>query len=358
MRNELPLPVALLICSALLACKTDEVAVTGPRLERNTSFAADSLSIGRSSDNPVPAVSRFSTSLEITGKIALSQPIHIVASITDLKGTRDVEFRLALPELDYANKTNGRLDVSSQGLVDDKRSAQRVAIARNSRAQRDTTVVITRPGYYRVVASAFQRSDEPPVDNGRWVVNSSIAESWIYVDSTGGFVTAEFDPANVSEKYIARPGAFFQKRTDTRQKNAASPSVAAYSSISRRLVYYDYNKSEYAGLPHVTVYWQYYDMEIGGPFGDDYDVTNHAGYFNGPCPTYTQYAIGGYVLTNAKIQMGEGGLVTHPYFEEGGGCTTYPSVEEILPNAVARVSHDDRNCGCIGTTVRLRSPSA
>ncbi len=344
--------VAALSLVVVAACDNATPTETSPDLDVTNASTKTSTVI----DGHLRAAPRFAIDLKVLNAPRLGAPIHLRASTTADVSTAEVELTLSLPELALAQDSSWKINRSSSAVVSGARSAKRRALARGALDIRDTSVVVERPGIYRVVASAIASSNESARVAGQLVQDAAHAELWLLVDSTGSRVLNDYDAAAIPEKYVATPGQFRLRRPTIaggpRQTSAArvapettrpssTTGVQSSSSLTygnRRLVYYDYDTYSYRGVPQAVVTWQFYDIQYGGPTNGGSAQTDENGYFQGACPYYYEYATGPIGYTNTRIEAAEGVMVADQYYEgHGGDCESY--YEQVMPSTASRVYH-------------------
>lgn len=190
------------LCAVALAtataCDNDDVG-TGPDDE---TAAGGGLMAPASMD-------RFEVQVRASGSFRPGQPIQITVTGKANLRTSDAVVQLVLPEAAAARRAGwARLDYGHEGAVDAE-FADRQPISRGQSLTRTANVTIPKPGYYQVVASIIQRSqdagDEQPAD-GDLVQNVAHDEIWIWVSDSGGRVTDTFEPERIPESMHRVPG--------------------------------------------------------------------------------------------------------------------------------------------------------
>jgi len=200
-------------------------------------------------------------------------------------------------------------------------------MAAGEQAQFAQTITVQKPGYYRVVVGAVQRSAEPGVVDGQWVRNADYRELWLLIDERGGRLVDTFNPALLPDSVARQPGVYRLLRgsrarqassastpTAPREPSAAlqpssasSPQSASSSPNPRRIAYYNYDIGDYQGIPGVTVTWEVVDA-WNNVTQSYYGVTDAEGHYAGPCILYPglEFAPITYYLENDDVRIIDG----------------------------------------------------
>jgi hypothetical protein len=141
--------------------------------------------------------------------------------------------------------------------------------------RQQTSVTIPKPGYYMVVASVLQRSDEPPVADGQLVQNVAHEVIWLWIDENGGRVTREFDRSLFPAGTRPQPGPLSSKQQRPRMRpgrsnNASSAgedrplssmsTTASYpSQVDLQVTYWHQDSAKYVPLARAMAKYVRYD---------------------------------------------------------------------------------------------------
>lgn len=245
----------------------------------------------------IPALSRFLVDVAAGGTLTPNSPIQLDITATGIVDTRDVEFALSLPEVEVMRQV-GAPEAFAPPINTALPKAQdwHQRLAAGEQIRRRFTVTIPNPGYYRVVASAFMRSDEPAVLDGRFVQDVAHKEIWLFVDSGGGRVTSSFDPKLLPNGVLPHPGPF---RHPAKRGNLGASSLTSGAPAARaqmldqpcrslnvvcgNVVYYDYDAGAYAPVPSAYIHGDYVDRAYGTHTGGWNTYTEADGYYEIPC---------------------------------------------------------------------------
>jgi hypothetical protein len=137
---------------------------------------------------------RFTLAIDATGSFKPGHPVHLTLRGVTNFATGDAEIRLVLPEVSAARASSWTDVVLPIG----RESAPELTLRRGFEAGEQfvarTTVTIPVPGYYQVIASAVQHSDDRATDIPHIVGDVSGRTAWLWIDENGGRITDEFDP--------------------------------------------------------------------------------------------------------------------------------------------------------------------
>lgn len=137
---------------------------------------------------------RFDLDLEIEGSLKPGHPIHVGLRGRANYATQRASIRLILPEVAAARRSSWeRVDVPVGEEVPAELESIR-ALAAHERFDGRATVIIPEPGYYQLLASVTQQSDDGATDGGETVGTGAGRELWLWIDEHGGKVTDRFDP--------------------------------------------------------------------------------------------------------------------------------------------------------------------
>jgi hypothetical protein len=133
--------------------------------------------------------------VDVDGALRPGRPIHLTVRGNALFVTQDAEVRLTLPEVAAAERSSW--EVVEVPLDEDvpPHFRMRKPFAADEDFRERATVTIPEPGYYYVLATVIQHSDDPRIDaRGRFIGSGASKELWLWVDEHGGRVTDRFDP--------------------------------------------------------------------------------------------------------------------------------------------------------------------
>lgn len=204
---------AILCTLALAACQDDGASrLTGPAAENR-----DGAFVTGFDTHDIQAVPRFTVDVQVQGALRPGTPVTVTARARANLTTRDAELRIAFPELEVVRRGKGQFTIPT-GVVLPAAARHRAAMARGGVEQVVATAQLPGPGYYRVVATAQQRSDEPLVEDGQAIQETVHRELWLLVDENGGRVTETFDPSLLPENALKVPGPvrLLKKRAEPR----------------------------------------------------------------------------------------------------------------------------------------------
>jgi hypothetical protein len=167
--------------------------------------------------------------------------------------------------------------------------SDRSAIGEGQSRKLSTTATIPAPGYYRVVATVFKRSDEANVVDGYIVHSGTHRELWLWIDERGGHVTESFDASLISAEYVPQPGprrSRAAKGVGTESQSQFMPaglllSTASTGTIRYRLLFYNKDTGSYDPVPRADYrveYWDYDASRSGTMTGYEEGSTDSDGY--------------------------------------------------------------------------------
>jgi hypothetical protein len=141
-----------------------------------------------------PIFPAFNVELSATGSMQPGRPIDVHVRVRANLPVADAELVVTTPDLwrKAVPTFDSRFSRAPQGGV--KPRASRRAGWQKGQAMNETVrLTIPAPGYYRVTASVFARSELPGSVDGAEVVGDIHREIWLRVDKRGGRYTASFD---------------------------------------------------------------------------------------------------------------------------------------------------------------------
>jgi hypothetical protein len=138
---------------------------------------------------------RFELELDVDGALKPGNPIHLTVRGSARYATQDAEVRLVLPEVAAAERSSWDVVDIPVGEATTPHLRTRKAFEAGETFRERATVTIPEPGYYYVVATVIQHSDDPRVNADGGLIGSGAGrELWLWVDEHGGRVTERFDP--------------------------------------------------------------------------------------------------------------------------------------------------------------------
>lgn len=138
---------------------------------------------------------RFELDLEVDGSLKPGHPIHFTVHGRARYATHDAEVRLVLPEVAAAERSSWDAIEIPVGESISPHLSTRKAFGEGETFRERATVTIPEPGYYFVLATIIQHSDDVNVSaEGHAVGTGAGREMWLWIDEHGGRVTERFDP--------------------------------------------------------------------------------------------------------------------------------------------------------------------
>jgi len=270
-----------------VACSDNET-LTEPRVARPAAAVAD-----RGENSDLFSAPRFDVNVSFVGPVRLGSPMQIAVDVKANLATPQAELRVTLPEVEAARISEWgpqfRLPV---GVRLPALASKEMSLGRGQVVREVASVVIPKPGYYRVVVSARSVSDEAASVDGRPVQNVGVREAWMWVDSMGGRVTDQFDRAVFPKGAIQElgpirfPGSEADRSRGAKQPSRELESVALASTTAAgylyEAVYYNSEAGRYEPVVNSAWYANFYnawDDQIGYQGG----YTDAAGRFTVEC---------------------------------------------------------------------------
>lgn len=143
--------------------------------------------------NDLVVANRFELHVDVHGSLKPGHPIHLTLRGTANFATKDANVRLSLPEVAAAEDSGWDLVEIPVGEVTRPHIAIRRGFAAGETLRERTTLTIPEPGYYFVMATAKQYSDDINTDQPHVVGDVSGKALWLWIDEHGGTVTEKFD---------------------------------------------------------------------------------------------------------------------------------------------------------------------
>lgn len=193
-RRTLPGACTATLWAVLLAGCVDEApspVEAGPQL---SGLADQSSPVGV--PGPDLMVSpRFAIDVQVDGALRPGRPIHLTVHGKAHFATGDAEIRLALPEVAAAERSSWELVEIPVGTKPPPHFRMRKSFTAGETFRERATVKIAEPGYYYVLATVIQHSDDSRIDDEGHVIGTGAGrELWLWIDEQGGRVTERFDP--------------------------------------------------------------------------------------------------------------------------------------------------------------------
>jgi len=148
----------------------------------------------------------FTVSLTTAGDYKPGRPVIIRAEVHGRMDTRDVEIQIVAPEVAAARAGQWREMLIDQTVPTVPEGSWHTAMTAQTHFEREISITIAQPGYYRVLLSAFTRSDEGPLREGRLVSDQAHAGAWLWIAESGGRETATFDRSIIPPGFQTQPG--------------------------------------------------------------------------------------------------------------------------------------------------------
>lgn len=169
-----------------------------------TTHTADAAGIIREA----PILPAFDVELSASGSMKPGTPIQVHLRVEANLPIEDAEIVVATPDLAHGvAPTLNRRFPASPNRDAPRRLSRRASWAKGNGLNETVSLTIPAPGYYRVTASAFARSELPAFVEGERVVGAVHREIWLRVDKRGGRYTAQFDTAAFPAQAERRAGA-------------------------------------------------------------------------------------------------------------------------------------------------------
>jgi hypothetical protein len=203
----------------------------------------------------------------------------------DVKALRDaglVDVTITAPEIESARSSSWSDGYRvARGIELPALATGQRMLGSTARASTEAYLTAEAAGYYRVVARA--RSVNGPVRTslGVPIDRTAVAEVWLWIDETGGKITATFDASLFPDTLIAQPGPF---RKRTRVNSGASTASSAMRTPGNRtweILYYNSDASSYDPLVGAKVVGE--EGLAGDPTTPISDVTDNDGKFVTGC---------------------------------------------------------------------------
>jgi hypothetical protein len=251
-------------------------------------------------------LARFAVEVSASGTFRPGEPVSIRTLAQGVLDTREVEIRVVAPDVAAARAGQWSALVWRIGERTSPEANWVAPLQAGGRFERQTTLLIPKPGYYRVILSALKKSDEPSLVKGRPVADVAHAEVWLWIADRGGRATKTFERTLFPEGVRTQPGILCPTsgRACSRTPNQKSEgiSVQSQSDIWFFAKYYNRDVPGDDPLPEAQVYVDAYDAN-GSPVYTQYlftDATGVAGPF--PCVPGGTY-IAQVWTWNGKLQV-------------------------------------------------------
>ncbi|HZG41884.1 MAG TPA: hypothetical protein VEY93_02900 [Longimicrobium sp.] len=141
-----------------------------------------------------PILRAFDVQLSASGSMQPGKPIEVHVRVRANLPVEDAEIVVSTPDLDRpVTPTLDSRFSRSIGRKTAPRIARRAKWNKGQNLNETVRLTIPAPGYYRVTASAFARSELPAFVGSARVIGDIHREIWLRVDKRGGRYTAQFD---------------------------------------------------------------------------------------------------------------------------------------------------------------------
>ncbi|WP_420128258.1 hypothetical protein [Longimicrobium sp.] len=189
--------VRAVVCGLVLLAACDD-GPTGPRVVE-----------GEGQLTAPRAEARFEVQAQATGSFRPGQPVQITVKGRSRLRTADAEVRLVLPELAALRAGGGQRMKLEVGHEVQPEISVRQATGRGQSLNRTANVTFDRPGYYQVIASIVQRSDDAADEqpsSGDPASGTAHDIIWLWIAESGGRVTDDFEEARFPAGVHVAPG--------------------------------------------------------------------------------------------------------------------------------------------------------
>lgn len=179
--------IALCLVPTAVAACGDEPSLVSPATANVNAEQAGSTA------NDLVVGNRFDLDVDVQGSLKPGHPIHLTLRGTANFATQDADVRLSLPEVAAAEESGWDVVEIPVGEETRPHIALRREFAAGETFRERTTLTIPEPGYYFVMATAKQYSDDSGTDRPHIVGDVSGKALWLWIDEHGGRVTEKFD---------------------------------------------------------------------------------------------------------------------------------------------------------------------
>jgi hypothetical protein len=216
--------VRAVLCGAVVLAACDDDLPSAP-VDGEGGGGTSALSAPR-------AVPRFAVEARASGSFRPGQPIQITVTARGLLRTNDAEVRLVLPEVAALRAGGGQRMHMPAGQAPTPDLRERMALGRGQVVTRTANVTIPRPGYYQVIASVEQRSDDAQDERDPDMPSNNVAHQmiWLWIAESGGAVTSDFEVERIPPGMHVTPGPLTPQ---TEPLPGASPRVPGDETTPR-----------------------------------------------------------------------------------------------------------------------------
>jgi hypothetical protein len=165
-----------------------------------------------------PPLERFALSVSASGSLKPGQPVTIHASALGVIDTRSADIVVYAPEVSAARARNSPKAANRISEALRPEAVWQTSLPAGERFDRQTSLLIPAPGYYRLIVSALKTSSEADEFRGRPVADVAHTELWLWVADTGGRVTRDFDRNLFPRAVRKQPGAFCLETSSSCEK--------------------------------------------------------------------------------------------------------------------------------------------
>ncbi len=290
------------------------------------------------------AVARFGVDVRASGSFRPGQPVQITVNARGNLRTSDAEVRLVLPEAAALRAGGGQRMHVHVGEAPAAELKERMPLGRGQAVTRTANVTFAQPGYYQVIASVEQRSDNSADEQDAEGLPANNVEHhmiWLWISENGGTVTEDFEAARIPAGMHVAPGPLTPQTEPlpgTSGERATGPGTAPRPAGVRA------SHAPYAGW--VDIHAGYSNPDAGGAF----TAIPNARY-----EFYIYTAGGAYVETRSGVTGSDGLAYTQCYSDASGTYGSYrfrvfldnERVTMSVPMAIDHTGWFSSQCGTV-----------
>jgi hypothetical protein len=189
-------PVLPLLFAVLPAACVDDPSPVGAAPDESLFDAVPASAMAGVASADMVIEPRFEIDVDVDGALKPGHPIHLTVRGSARFATKDAEVRLVLPELAAAERSGWKLVEIPVGEELPPHLQMRKGFAARESFRERATVTIPEAGYYYVLATVLERSEDSQVSGQGHIIGSGASrELWLWIDEHGGRVTERFDPS-------------------------------------------------------------------------------------------------------------------------------------------------------------------
>jgi hypothetical protein len=289
-------------------------------------------------------VARFGVDVRASGSFRPGQPVQITVNARGNLRTSDAEVRLVLPEAAALRAGGGQRMHVHVGEAPAAELKERMPLGRGQAVTRTANVTFAQPGYYQVIASVEQRSDNSADEQDAEGLPANNVEHhmiWLWISENGGTVTEDFEAARIPAGMHVAPGPLTPQTEPlpgTSGERATGPGTAPRPAGVRA------SHAPYAGW--VDIHAGYSNPDAGGAF----TAIPNARY-----EFYIYTAGGAYVETRSGVTGSDGLAYTQCYSDASGTYGSYrfrvfldnERVTMSVPMAIDHTGWFSSQCGTV-----------